>query len=496
MLNRSSGQMTATGTDPLQAAIYCRMSLARFGDTTKVDDQERICRELAAQLGWHVAEVYTDNSISAWNKRVKRPGWLAMLDAVDAGQINAIITYHGDRLTRQPRDLEKLIDLGENKGVRLASPTGTRNLGSRDDRAMLRVIAAFAVNESDAKSDRQKSQYARWRLKGRVVTGGRGGRMFGFDTDGVSHFPPDRCSLITREEVVEPDIVRDVFARVLAGEAVRHIARDLAARGITTTTGKRMHPLAVRRMISSPRYAGLMPDGESAAAWEPIVSREDWETANAFMSGHAYVLTPGHNARRYLLSGLARCGECGHPMQVLAAYTSGAKSRNPGRNVAARYGCLVGECRKVYRNVAHLDAYVTRRTVSRMSHPLNRPARLPATPGVIAEIQALTGERATLEEMVADHTKGRVHLLLARLDSVDARLTQLRELTAADAASRLIDRYIGISEDEFKGLPLPVRRGIIAACYTVTVLPASGRGPGFRDEDVRLTPAPGSIPET
>jgi len=68
------------------------------------------------------------------------------------------------------------------------------------------------------------------------------------------------------------------------------------------------------------------------------------------------------------------------------------------------------------------------------------------------------------------------------------RLAQLRELTAADAASRLIDRYIGISEDEFKGLPLAVRRGIVAACYTVTVLAASGRGPGFRPEDVRLTP--------
>jgi len=460
------------------------MSLARFGDTTKVDDQERICRELAAQLGWHVAEVYTDNSISAWNKRVKRPGWLAMLDAVDAGQINAIITYHGDRLTRQPRDLEKLIDLGENKGVRLASPTGTRNLGSRDDRAMLRVIAAFAVNESDAKSDRQKDQYARWRLKGRVVTGGRGGRMFGFDTDGVTHFPPNRCSLITRKEVVEPDIVRDVFARVLAGEAVRHIARELAAAGVTTTAGKRIHPLAVRRMIASPRYAGLMPDGESKAAWEPIVTRDDWETANALMTGNAYVLAPGHNARRYLLSGIARCGACGHPMQVLTGYTSPTS----GRKVAARYGCLVMECRKVYRNVAHLDAYVTRRTVSRLNHPLNPAGRLPASPGVAAEIRALTEERAELEEMITDHTKGRLHLLLGRLDSVDARLAQLRELTAADAASRLTGRHTGIGEDEFGGLPLPVRRALVAACYTVVVLPASGRGPGFRTEDVQLTP--------
>ena len=29
-------------TNPVQAAIYCRLSLAKFCDTTKVEDQERI----------------------------------------------------------------------------------------------------------------------------------------------------------------------------------------------------------------------------------------------------------------------------------------------------------------------------------------------------------------------------------------------------------------------------------------------------------------------
>jgi site-specific DNA recombinase len=477
-------------TDPLRAAIYCRLSLARDGDTTKVEDQEnRYCRPLAKQLGWDIAEgigypepngVFADNSRSAWRDDRKRPGWDAMLEAVEAGHINGIVVYHGDRLIRTHEDLSALLKLAKYKGVKLASPTGTRDLGNAEDQFVLEIEASIAKRESANTSRRMTMGIERRRLAGLVNTGGRGGRLFGFAKDGRTHVPDEAA------------VVREVFARVLAGEGIRHIARNLAARGITTTAGKRMHPLAVRRMIASPRYAALMPDGESAAAWDPIVDRGDWETANALMNGHAYVLAPGHNARRYLLSGLAQCGECGHPMQVLTGYTSPTS----GRKVAARYGCLVGECRKVYRNVAHLDAYVTRRTVSRMSHPLNQPARLPATPGVIAEIQALTEEKATLEEMFTDHTKGRAHIILGRLDSIDARLAQLRELTAADAASRLIDRYIGISEDEFQGLPLAARRGIIAACYTITVLPASGRGPGFRDEDVRLTPAPGSIPET
>src|SRR5215469_6090419 len=104
------------------------MSLARFGDTTKVDDQERICRSLCDQLGWPVTAVYKDNSRSAWQKNRNRPGWNAMLAAVEAGQVDAIAVYHGDRLMRHPWDLERLLDLAEVRGVKLASPTGVRDL--------------------------------------------------------------------------------------------------------------------------------------------------------------------------------------------------------------------------------------------------------------------------------------------------------------------------------------------------------------------------------
>src|SRR5262249_53501875 len=224
--------------------------------------------------------------------------------------------------------------------------------------------------------------------------------------------------------------------------------------------------------------------GKSAAAWEPVVDRQDWETANALMTGHAYVLAPGHNARKYLLSGIARCGVCGNPMQVLAGYTSPTS----GRKVAARYGCLVVECRTVSRTVPPLDPYVPVRTIARLSHPGNPAGHLPSSPGVAAEIRVLAEERAQLEEMFTDHTKGRAHLLLGRLDSIDARLAQLRELTAADAAARLMDRHAGSGEAEVNGLPLAVRRAVVAGCWEIRVQPASRRGPGFDPADIQLTP--------
>jgi hypothetical protein len=81
---------------------------------------------------------------------------------------------------------------------------------------------------------------------------------------------------------------------------------------------------------------------------------------------------------------------------------------------------------------------------------------------------------------------------MARLDEIDARMAELRERAAGDSRARLLERYRGITredwEDEEK-TPLDVRRALVAACYRVVVLPASGRGPGFRTEDVRMEPA-------
>jgi DNA invertase Pin-like site-specific DNA recombinase len=453
--------------EPVQAAIYCRISLSTMGDTTKVEDQERICRLLCEQIGWHVVGVYTDNNKSAWQRSVRRREWERMLADIEAGKITGIVTYHGDRLVRQPRDLEKLIDLANGKGIRLASPTGTRNLDKRDDRAMARVIATFAENESAALSERRQLQYQRWRREGKVRAGGRGGRPFGFGTDCATHIPGETA------------IIREAAARVLNGESAGAISRDISARGWRTPAGNPFTHSTLRKMLARPRLAGLMPDGISSAAWDPVLPREEWESLVAVLDAKAAAFGYASNARRYLLSGIAMCGVCGATLRTRAAY------HRPG---ATGYACVEPGCKKVYRSVTLLDRYVAVSVVAVLNNPATPRGRVPAVPGLAAEMAALAAERAAVEAAVADHTKGRLHLLLGRLDSLDARLAELRELTAAGAQAHLLGVHAGISIEEFEALPLGVRRALVSACYRVTVLPASARGPGFRTEDVLLAP--------
>jgi DNA invertase Pin-like site-specific DNA recombinase len=458
--------MSNTGT--VRAGIYCRISLAAFGDTTKTDDQERICRDLAARLGWDIAGVYTDHSRSAWQRNRKRPDWDRMLGDAERGRINGIIVYHGDRLIRQPFDLELLLNLAYGRGIKLASPTGVRDLSNPDDQFILRIEAAQACRASDDTSRRKKAQYVRWRREGKVRAGGAGGRAFGFETDGVTQVPG------------ECEVVHEAAWRVLAGEAVGAICRDLTARGYVTTTGIPFQHGTLRKLLARPRYAGLMPDGISAAAWPPVLERETWEALRAALDSRAAGFAYASNARKYLLSGIATCGACGHPLRY-------KNSRGRTGTYQTGYACARPGCRKVWRDQAMLDAYVTRRVLNRLNHPANPRPQAPAAPGLASEFAALTRQLAEVDAALADHTRGTVAALLARREGIEKRLAELRELAAGDAAARIRAAHTGITGQAWDALPLASRRSLVAACFTIDVLPASKRGPGFRTQDVRMT---------
>ena len=455
----------------VRAAIYCRISLSRIGDTTKVEDQERICRGLAERRGWEVAEVYTDNSQSAWKKNRKRPAWDRMVADAEAGKVSAIIVYHGDRLIRRPEDLFRLLKFARERGLKLASPVGERDLGNTDDEFVLWIEAAMANKESGNLSRRKEAEYARLRRKGLVRPGGRGGRAFGFATDGVTHVP-DECA-----------VVRDAARRVLLGESTGSIARSVT---MLTPAGSQMSDGTLRNMLARPRYAGLMPDGIHEAAWAPVLDRAEWEMVCATLDAKAFAFGYATNARRWLLSGIALCGECWTPLQIL--YSKGGKR---SKNKVTGYGCKRPGCRKVYRSAALLDAYVTGAVVGRLSHPDNPAVEVQLHDGAAAELAALTKRRAETEAFIAslaDAPAGRIEVLSRALDSFDAKIEAIRAQMAGDSAGRLRASHAGITPDEFAALPLDVRRALVQGTYRVVVLRASGRGPGFRPQDVVLSP--------
>ncbi len=147
-----------------------------------------------------------------------------------------------------------------------------------------------------------------------------------------------------------------------------------------------------------------------------------------------------------------------------------------------------GGCGSIRRNMELMDGFVGRRTVNRLNDPRNPEPQIPEAPGLASEFAALSEALREVDDALADHTRGPVPALLARREGIERRLAELRELAAGDAKARLRARHHGITYEEFCALPLAVRRSLVAACYRIIVLPASKRGPGFRTQDVLMSP--------
>lgn len=463
------------GSQPVRAAVYCRLSLSRHGDTTHVDDQERLCRKVADQRGWTVPDrhVYKDNSRSAWKRNRKRPRWDAMLAAVSSGEVDAIVVYHGDRLIRQPWDLELLLRLADQKGIRLASPTGERDLDNPDDRFILRIEAAQACRESDNTSRRTRWYYAKRREKGEVVRlGGRGGRCFGYDRDGRTVIEAEAAA------------VRRAAARVRAGEGVGQIARDLNRQGMRTTAGNLWDHGTLKKLLLRPRIAGLV-EHEGAfvdAVWPALLGRDEWEEVRTILTGRASAYGYATNARTYQLSGIAECGVCGSKLAI--------RHNNRARHLIG-YGCINPDCpRKVYRNRAHLDAYVDGAMVELANDPrVRRRMASPVSQDLILKLrQAEEHKRAVLERAAEQDVDPQTaaDMLAVTVTALNRRIDDLREQIRSMQGSNALDGLWGMDLERWRQLPLSRRRAAIAATLRVVVHPSTRRGPGFDESSVEL----------
>src|SRR5262249_674363 len=175
----------------------------------------------------------------------------------------------------------------------------------------------------------------------------------------------------------------------------------------------------LRKMLGRPRYAGLMPDGVSPAAWQAILDQETWQAVCAVLEAKAAGFGYTTNARTWLLSGIARCGACGSGLQSRG---EGFRAHAGGKQCVQRscgkehhwqrapqltgYGCVKPGCRKVQRNARLLDEYVITRVLAKLGDPANPPGRVPENHMLARELRTLIAERASADAQVRDPSRG------------------------------------------------------------------------------------------
>ncbi len=245
-----------------------------------------------------VADQYVDNDMSASSGK-RRPEYERMLSDLRDGVRDAVIVYHQDRLTRRPVELEYFVEVVEQAGVsevHFVSGPGV-NIGNGDGLMVLRIMGAMAANETTGKSRRVLRKMEEVAASG--MPHGGSNRPFGYEDDKIT-IRPD-----------EAELLRALVARYIAGESLRSLVTWLNDEGIPTVTGKPWKTPTLRGALRSGRLAGLREHrGEvvGKAVWDPIITEADRNRVLARMTDMA--VTGRRTPRRYVLSGLVRCGRC------------------------------------------------------------------------------------------------------------------------------------------------------------------------------------------
>jgi site-specific DNA recombinase len=292
---------------PKAAAIYCRISQDGEGSGLGVKRQEEDCRKLAKHNGWPVAQVYVDNDLSAFSGK-RRPSYEAMLDDLRNGRLDALIAYNTDRLTRQPRELEDVIDLAEQAQFKMATCQGDIDLATEDGRFMARITGAYNRKESEAKSRRIRRKHEELARDGKHPGSWA---MLGYEYD------VEKQQL--RQVRSQAAIVKRIFQMYADGAGLREIARWVEDRGtVGVRDRKRWTHGAITRILDNPTYAGMRRfHGElfEGTNFNPIVSKELWQRVSMLRAADK-AKSPAANREgkgTSLLSGVIYC-TCGQPM--------------------------------------------------------------------------------------------------------------------------------------------------------------------------------------
>ena len=305
---------------PVRCAIYTRKSTEdRLDREFNTLDAQREAAEayVASQrhANWQVIDVhYNDGGFSGAN--IERPAVKRLLDDIDAGQIDCVVVYKVDRLSRSLLDFARMMALFEKHGVSFVSVTQHFDTTQSMGRLTLNILLSFAQFEREIISERTRDKMGAARRKGKWLGGTP---VLGYDVDHAN-----RRLIVNQEEALR---VRSIFELYLERGGLIPTVDELAKRGwdnkrcatrkSTIRGGRPFTKTSLHSLLTNVTYRGKTRyDGKIyAGEHEPIVSHE------LFRRVQKQLRQNRHEKRRTkadwsygLLEGLLYCASCNASM--------------------------------------------------------------------------------------------------------------------------------------------------------------------------------------
>ena len=330
----------------MRAWIYGRLSNDDDGELDSLNNQMEIGRSYAIRQGFRIIGESFDDNVSGM--RFDRSGLNQCTEAVERGQVDAIIVKDLSRLGRHKTQTALFIDYLRQHGVAVLSVT--ENLNTLYDEDDLIIGVRGLMNDYYAKDIGNKIRhgYREKQKAGLVIT-----PPFGYWKDrntNLIHLHPEAS-----------ETVRLSYDCYLQGVGQKEIARRLNRLGRKTPAQLRAERygrecyesrkdqtgqyvwsyVSVKNILTEESYTGVLINHRTethggrakpvpAEHWQrhedcypAIVTRDEWQKTQLLLKQNARPAFENRAAHRY--SGLLTCGSCGQPFVPMIRYWKGSR---------------------------------------------------------------------------------------------------------------------------------------------------------------------------
>ncbi len=270
-----------------RCAIYTRKSTEEGleQDFNSLDAQREACEAYILSQkheGWAtLPALYDDGGFTGGN--LNRPALQQLLEDAERGQVDVVVVYKVDRLTRSLADFAKIVEILDRNGVSFVSVTQQFNTTTSMGRLTLNVLLSFAQFEREIAGERIRDKIAASKKKGMWMGGHP---PLGYDVE-------DKKLVVNDADA---ETVREIFRRYADLGSVRALKQELDDRGIVgkvridrhgrQTGGKPMARGALYRLLGNRIYRGEIVHKEKSypGQHDAIVDPDLWERAQKAMA--------------------------------------------------------------------------------------------------------------------------------------------------------------------------------------------------------------------
>lgn len=306
----------------IRCAIYTRKSTEEGLDQefNSLDAQRESGENFIAsqqQEGWTtIHKRYDDGGFSGGN--IDRPAMNRLLADIAAGEIDCVVVYKVDRLSRSLLDFSRIMETFDGNGVSFVSVTQQFNTTHSMGRLTLNILLSFAQFEREIIGERIRDKIAAQRRRGKWAGGIP---VLGYDVDRSGPSP----KLVVNAD--EAAMVRRTFSMYLEMQSLTPVVEELDRRGWRMKVwqtksgkpkgGRTFDRCSLHAFLTNPIYVGRIKhktqsfDGEHAA----IVDHELFANVGAMLRSHSHG-GGNHLINKYqaLLKGLLYCPACNRVM--------------------------------------------------------------------------------------------------------------------------------------------------------------------------------------